>query len=915
MLQRIHRKASGVYTWPNRLLVPEGALGLAQNVSIDREGILSTRRGYARHCELNGPPRGIFEYLFHRFYLDGSTIRFDSDGEGTLVDWAGTFEPPPGRPMTLLDVDGRAFFTTSLGVFVNDSLNGTPRRAGMERGLDIQVETIAGDGTGIAALEDAQIGWRLVWGREELPPGAPTEQERLVNAVVDVTLSHVGTTVTVTHPTPHGFSPGDEIQIANLDDASYIEGPHVIVATPTAFKWTYNDISVAPTNASAEGTAGKRYNVLLTSTIPEDVQAGDWYEVYRSHPSADADTIPFDEHFLLKRVVVTDADIAAGFITFTDDFDEEQFFGVELYTNETAEGLAAQNDRPPFCERITHWRNHLFYYGSLRREHFIKLQLLKTEDITPDSDTITIGGEVYTFSTAVNLGSRKFETFQSGDPALVGFDVRRTAKSLCHVINRTSVSVYAFYISGIDEAAGQILIRRRTLLDQEVLIEATTDAGTSFSPEIGDGLETKAQRTPHRVGRAKFQKPDAAPELNTMEIGKLEQDLLNGTALKESVIIFAQAGAFEITGETDGSSGRTFLVREVDTTLRLLAPETLVALDNSAIGWTSQGIVRVNSSGSAIVSRPIEDLIQEIQTWPNFGLVRSISYESYHKLLLLVPSHAGDDTCVHIRVWDYLNNTWSGPWVKPAGLGLVAEADQKLYLGHAVDSFVLQERKTASEEDYYDEDIPVMVTSFTTDLDEDGNTVSVVTVDYDYDAETLSEGWLFRQDDYASDVVAVVDNGGGSFTLTLADLIGPFVGAATVGIPIPVVVKWLPETAGNLGALKRFNYATVVPEEDTDLTYQMGFLSDVIGVEEVLDVLPVDRPPGGYGLDYGNNYDSGRASISTPRRVWVPRNQRKCRSLAVSYRHSWARQPVNILELVFDLVQIGAHTTQAARTT
>ena len=67
--------------------------------------------------------------------------------------------------MRHLEAERSFLFTTSKGIFVNDALAGTPKRAGMPRGLDTQLST-TGTGAGFF-LPDNQVGYRITWRRKD----------------------------------------------------------------------------------------------------------------------------------------------------------------------------------------------------------------------------------------------------------------------------------------------------------------------------------------------------------------------------------------------------------------------------------------------------------------------------------------------------------------------------------------------------------------------------------------------------------------------------------------------------------------------------------------------------------------------------------------------------------------------------
>ena len=168
MTTAVELQAKGLFTHPNRLLLPPGAQLLAENCVYNREGIVSKRRGMNRYgIILTTGAKELFQFAGSIVVLDGNVLRFDSDGAGTWSPWTGTFtQPDSSVRMRFLETDDSFLFTTDAGVFINDALtNVTPVRSGMPRGLDTQLST-TGTGAGFF-LPDNQVGYRITWRRKD----------------------------------------------------------------------------------------------------------------------------------------------------------------------------------------------------------------------------------------------------------------------------------------------------------------------------------------------------------------------------------------------------------------------------------------------------------------------------------------------------------------------------------------------------------------------------------------------------------------------------------------------------------------------------------------------------------------------------------------------------------------------------
>lgn len=918
--QTIDRKFAGVYTFPNKLTIPEGAAIVAQNCSNDRPGIISCRRGFNRFGAAldNAAPSAMFEYLFNLVFLDGTTLKYD-DGT-TRTAWTGSFSPPSGVKMRGIEVDQKFLFTTSKGPYINEFGSTTPRRSGIPPALDVRLAQFGvGDGW---LIGDTQVGYRIVFGRGDLPPGAPSPMEIITNQKFSVYMEKTGTLVNVLQ-NHHGYTTGDIIYLSDLVDATYINGPQSItVVNPNV--WSYT-LSVAPTAASTTGFATKQTQVTLTASFPQEAGVIEWYEVYRTSPSASASTVPFDDCAKLVRVPTTFTDFFNGYVTFLDIYSDD-FRGESLYTNETSEGIAASNDRPPFAKHMVSFRGHTIF-GNIYREQKIAIQLTDLTSIVngTDSITITLGGisGTFTFDATENVATGHFQRFNSHDVLKIGSDVRDTTKSLCHVINQTmtvwDTPLYAFYASGVTDEPGKIVIQTADLVETPFYLTATATASGKFSPVIptsGTTLASSASIAKNRIAISKFEKPEACPVLNTLEAGPPGFDIVGMVATKESVLIFLTSGCYEMTGETDGLLGKTFSIREVDSTLALLNPETLVYLDNVAIGWFDAGICRVSSYGAAIISREIENVLAPVARRSNFTQsCFAVKYESAHKYILWFSDGSPDNKARIGYVYDVVNNTWVGPWKRTVTCGVsLGGGDDLIYLGDGDRPYVLQERKDFNENDFIDEDIRVSVYLIGTTVDSKGNTVTTAQIYYNFPdiGPDVTAGWMFQQGIYRVKINSANVNSPAVFDVVF-DTLFPIIQFVdgTVSIPIDMEIQWADESAGNVGMLKQFSRVQIYQENNTATRHKLAFVSDVLGVEtELQEIITVDV--GGFGSDYYAVFGDPASNLSTPIKANVPRDHRRCRQLRMIYRHKRAREPVEILQMSLDYRAIGTATTRGA---
>jgi len=167
MPQTLDLKAKGLYTFPNQLgEVPQGALLIANNVVIDREGTTETRRGFKKYgTQLANVPKKIFNFRKTLLVHHGSTLSYDSDNAGTWVDYTGTYDPPSGaNSIRAIEENLNFYFATSTGIKKLDSVTGSVEPAGIPKALD---------GTGVTTgtsgwfTDIKQVAYRVLFGKTD----------------------------------------------------------------------------------------------------------------------------------------------------------------------------------------------------------------------------------------------------------------------------------------------------------------------------------------------------------------------------------------------------------------------------------------------------------------------------------------------------------------------------------------------------------------------------------------------------------------------------------------------------------------------------------------------------------------------------------------------------------------------------
>ncbi len=840
-------------------LAPEGSLIEAENCVMDREGIISKRRGFAKWAALGTTApfdtdkyHSMSEYLSNLIIHDGTTLKYMSTA-GSVTSWSGTVDVPANASRIRYGRDRlNLYLTTDLGIYRTDALANDPVLAGMPGGLDMELSH-TNLGAGWWAT-DSQIAYKIVWGRTDNNGrellGEPSQRERLTNT-----------------------------------------------------------------------SGGTTNNVEVIFTVPDSIVNGDFYEIYRTEPSATDATDPGDTFYRAKRVVVTGSPTAGSTITFTDASHETDD---ELYTNETQEGVSRANARPPYAEDLALFKGHM-YYANTRREHVIEVRLLDASNLVVDDTFIVTQSSAHTYTVKATelIGSNHFaqDTVSSTEAE----KIRNTAKSLVRVINRDTgnTEVWAHYLDTEDEDPGKIVIRSRGFSETEIELTSTgTVMDEQWLPEVptSSGPTSDNSSRPNGIHRAKFEQPDSVPYLvGGQVIGSEEYEVLRILPLNDSLMIFHERGVWRITGEDEDTFTRP---KELDASTWLWGPDTAVVLNDAVYCLSNQGVVKADENGTAIVSRQIENQLKETFTLAEFKeSAFSVAYESEKRLV--IATKTTDDDVLPTKAWVYnhLLKAWT-TWNIEAACGYTLFADDKMYFGAGSSggpgNFVMQERKTANlrAEDFRDEAYSVSNVVVGTTTNGEGDTVSTVTFDYPANAvngwgsrDIRDGGWYI---DCGGDsngqgthtwspivnLTKVSTSGGDDkWTVELDQDFG-LTGTPSTHVSVPIVsrIRWAPIHLGDPASMKVFARVVIHFLDSYAEHHRMLFSSDLLQGEEWLDF---KYRAMGFGMDLwgeGGWGDGEPRPAMQPGSV-VPRLYQRCHALNVAYVNEWAAESFEIASL------------------
>lgn len=916
--QVVHRQTAGLYPQFNPVdQAPEGALLEAENCVVEREGVLSLRRGFTRYGTAFSEIKAMGEFRDKLLVLDGQTIKYNSEDE-TFTSWSGTFDAPDANNLVRFrEIRSNLYFTTSVGLYKNDELSAAPVPAGMPQGLDVQL-TLSGSGGWMDP--GIQVGYRVIWQRTDANGyallGTPSFREVATNAAAAVLLNWAGGVCHVEHAA-HGFSTSDSVIISGATATIY-NGTFTITVLD-ADNYSY-ELPVGPDDSDANsdhaGSVGIARDVQLVFTIPDDIKVGDKWVLFRTEASATASTDPGDEHKRIGERSITAGDLVTGTITYTDTLGES-FLGEGLYTNSTDQTISQSNDRPPWCTDFAEWKGYP-WFANTRRDHSLQIEINSLASMSGATITFTSPARVYTGGGTESIGSRQFQVYTT--EITTAQNIEMTAKSLIRVINRDSgqSDIYAYYSSGVNDPPGKVLIRKR-LFNQDAFTVASS-LGGNFTPDLTVAATSDGNSKPNNLQRGKFEQIESAPRLRGgRELGSEKFGIVRVLPLRDSLIILKEEGIWRVSGESETS----FVYKELDPSTRILCPESAVVLDNAVYFVSNQGVVKVSESGTAIISRPIEDEFKRLYSFPNFKtLTSALAYETDRKYIVFTQESSVDTTPKIAWVYDFLTSAWT-IWRKAISMGHVLFDEDRCYVADETDNFVLKERKSfgTSNDDYRDESFVATINTIGPQVFPDGSTQDAAFITFPADAvegsadfNDVMKGWLLEQSASESTITASVpiDSGARHAVLFDDDVIDRLVtGACTASRPIPARVRWAPEDMGSVAIMKHVSAIQIYMEDNQAEHSEVGFISDLIHSESTVTIYVT--PTSGWGAsEWGDvSWGDPEPDASTPLRVIVPRDYQRCRTLSLVYEHAFAKEVFKILNVAYTFRLTGDRTSRA----
>lgn len=494
-------KLAGLATADNpHSSVSEGALVRAQNGVLRYRNTFEPRRGqgYKRIGSSNQATSAGAVSTEGVWYQDAlvlhhgtATLARDA-GAATFTNYSGTLTPPDAASLRtkFLEMAGNLYFTTSAGIYGIDVVSATPVLSGVPAALgDLRDDPVGTapftDDDGWMASDTVaayQYSWAIKDANGNLKEGAPGPIHIVRNRIdaASGSVSRTANVVTATTDHYHGLTTGDVVTLLT-PNATFLAGPHTVTVTGfTTF--TYAEVAANATSA-IDFEYGASRNTALQPYIPPGIGLTHFCRIFRSKSQDDADSLPPAEVFLVQEVTPTATDISAGYLAAVTDRTPDSQLSVAAYWNANTGDGALQDVakyRPPMAKDLLQWDGRAWALNTTDRHRFsLRLLGIGTPDGVQVNDTITIADVTFTAKTSPAVGIN----FYIKNGATTSIAIERTARDLVRVLNSIHPNVIAYYMSGVNDPPGMILIEERAVGGA-----AFTLGGTGFYMQASRGV-------------------------------------------------------------------------------------------------------------------------------------------------------------------------------------------------------------------------------------------------------------------------------------------------------------------------------------------------------------------------------------------------------------------------------------------
>lgn len=357
-------------------------------------------------------------------------------------------------------------------------------------------------------------------------------------------------------------------------------------------------------------------------TLSTPVGTSYFWRLWRSRISA-TDTAD-DEMYLVAEAFVTATDVANGYAQ-VDDLTPDAFLltSPRLHTNAVnfppleagvLNGQTNADEAPPRAGDVASFAGCMFY-AALTFRAFQALALIALPAVNETLAFVNSSGHTITLKCVAGAPANPGEYTLVAGLATLGLNIEATARNMIDAFVLASLGVGAglagMYVSQGTQLPGQMAFEFASALTTFAITPSNAAAGAKFRPAVpAGGLAVQPVSQANLLAFSKLNRPDAVPPVNQMVVGPAASSVLRIVAFRERLLCFTNEGLYAV----DGTDYSNFRVSLVDSSLRLLAPETVCVLEDRCYAWCKEGVAEISSGGRTIISAPIEPTLQAILT-------------------------------------------------------------------------------------------------------------------------------------------------------------------------------------------------------------------------------------------------------------------------------------------------------------
>lgn len=239
-------------------------------------------------------------------------------------------------------------------------------------------------------------------------------------------------------------------------------------------------------------------------------------------------------------------------------------------------------------------------------------------------------------------------------------------------------------------------------------VNVTSAGNTGSFIKASNALFSDNEEKINRLYYSVFQQPDAVPLVNFMDVGSGDKAILRIIPLRDSLFVFKEDGLFRVSGEV-----APFVTALFDSSVIVIAPDSVAVSNNMIFAWTTRGIVIVTEGGIQNISNnSINDIVKPLSsaTFPAFSTATwGIGYESDNSYMVFTLRNPEDTIPQLAYRYDQITNTWT-TIEKDFNCGVIHQLDDKMYTGSGDQNTIEKERKTFTRYDFADRELPLDLT-------------------------------------------------------------------------------------------------------------------------------------------------------------------------------------------------------------